>query len=569
MDRSEIDNILEHNNIVDVINSYFPLKKAGANYRALCPFHEEKTPSFMVSERKQIYKCFGCGKAGNVITFIMEYEKISFIETLKKLAARAGITIKETKADPKKKTRKDLIYKIYSLTTSFYKENLQKHGQFVLEYLKKREITEETVAKFDIGYALDSYGGLKNYLLKNSINEKILEHTGLFSKSEKGIFDTFRNRLMFPIHSITGKVIAFGGRVLQDDQSGGKYINSPTTEIYTKGNELYGLFVTKYEIQKRDFALVCEGYTDFLRLYENGFTNSVASLGTSITDAQINLLSRFTKNIFIIYDGDLAGRKAAVRAAGNVIKKGYNTKIVVLPEKEDPDNFLVNSGKEKLQEKIENAKLLPIFLLEDDLMGLENRGKLDLLLEIVNEIDDKITREFFVKEIADDFKISETSIFSKIKFSQYRKRNVPVRADILQFPEERNLLKSVLNEKYLLKKVAQEINSSYFFLKIYKNIYEEIIKYVKNSEHISGLLNQIEDEIIKNTIGELLIEDVPNISIDEILKAMKLRKYQKDLQDINQQMVNEGSNKELLDKKNKLKKEILNMNSKIVRKTLY
>ncbi|MCK4695643.1 MAG: hypothetical protein KAT74_07760, partial [Candidatus Cloacimonetes bacterium] len=248
---------------------------------------------------------------------------------------------------------------------------------------------------------------------------------------------------------------------------------------------------------------------------------------------------------------------------------GYNTKIVVLPEKEDPDNFLVNSGKEKLQEKIENAKLLPIFLLEDDLMGLENRGKLDLLLEIVNEIDDKITREFFVKEIADDFKISETSIFSKIKFSQYRKRNVPVRADILQFPEERNLLKSVLNEKYLLKKVAQEINSSYFFLKIYKNIYEEIIKYVKNSEHISGLLNQIEDEIIKNTIGELLIEDVPNISIDEILKAMKLRKYQKDLQDINQQMVNEGSNKELLDKKNKLKKEILNMNSKIVRKTLY
>lgn len=569
MDRSEIDNILEHNNIVDVINSYFPLKKAGANYRALCPFHEEKTPSFMVSERKQIYKCFGCGKAGNVITFIMEYEKISFIETLKKLAARAGITIKETKADPKKKTRKDLIYKIYSLTTSFYKENLQKHGQFVLEYLKKREITEETVAKFDIGYALDSYGGLKNYLLKNSINEKILEHTGLFSKSEKGIFDTFRNRLMFPIHSITGKVIAFGGRVLQDDQSGGKYINSPTTEIYTKGNELYGLFVTKYEIQKRDFALVCEGYTDFLRLYENGFTNSVASLGTSITDAQINLLSRFTKNIFIIYDGDIAGRKAAVRAAGNVIKKGYNTKIVVLPEKEDPDNFLVNSGKEKLQEKIENAKLLPIFLLEDDLMGLENRGKLDLLLEIVNEIDDKITREFFVKEIADDFKISETSIFSKIKFSQYRKRNVPVRADILQFPEERNLLKSVLNEKYLLKKVAQEINSSYFFLKIYKNIYEEIIKYVKNSEHISGLLNQIEDEIIKNTIGELLIEDVPNISIDEILKAMKLRKYQKDLQDINQQMVNEGSNKELLDKKNKLKKEILNMNSKIVRKTLY
>ena len=569
MDRSEIDNILEHNNIVDVINSYFPLKKAGANYRALCPFHEEKTPSFMVSERKQIYKCFGCGKAGNVITFIMEYEKISFIETLKKLAARAGITIKETKADPKKKTRKDLIYKIYSLTTSFYKENLQKHGQFVLEYLKKREITEETVAKFDIGYALDSYGGLKNYLLKNSINEKILEHTGLFSKSEKGIFDTFRNRLMFPIHSITGKVIAFGGRVLQNDQSGGKYINSPTTEIYTKGNELYGLFVTKYEIQKRDFALVCEGYTDFLRLYENGFTNSVASLGTSITDAQINLLSRFTKNIFIIYDGDIAGRKAAVRAAGNVIKKGYNTKIVVLPEKEDPDNFLVNSGKEKLQEKIENAKLLPIFLLEDDLMGLDNRGKLDLLLEIVNEIDDKIGREFFVKEIADNFKISETSIFSKIKFSQYRKRNVPVRADILQFPEERNLLKSVLNEKYLLKKVAQEINSSYFFLKIYKNIYEEIIKYVKNSENISGLLNQIEDEIIKNTIGELLIEDVPNISIDEILKAMKLRKYQKDLQDINQQMVNEGSNKELLDKKNKLKKEILNMNSKIVRKTLY
>ncbi|MBN1948481.1 MAG: DNA primase, partial [Candidatus Cloacimonetes bacterium] len=250
MDRAIIDNVLERTNIIEVIGSYFPLSKSGANYKALCPFHEEKTPSFLVSERKQIYKCFGCGKSGNAISFVMDYEKVSFWEALKKLAARVGITLEENRTDKKKQTRQELIYNIYALARDHYRQNLQEHGQFARNYLRQRSISEETSSHFELGFALDSFGALKNYLLKNSINEKIMLKSGLFSQGERGLYDVFRNRLMFPIHSVTGQVVAFGGRNLQDDQKGGKYINSPTTDIYTKGNELYGLHITRFNIQK-------------------------------------------------------------------------------------------------------------------------------------------------------------------------------------------------------------------------------------------------------------------------------------------------------------------------------
>ena len=239
MERSQIDRILELNNIIDVIGSYFPLKKSGSNYKALCPFHQEKTPSFLVSEKKQIFKCFGCGKSGNVITFVQEYEKLSFMETIKKLAARVGITISESPQAKKKHSRVELIYKVYELADFYFRKNLEQHGSFARNYLKEREITEKTIEEFGIGYALNSRNGLMNYLRKNQINEKILPRTGLFGQGESGVYDIFRERLMFPIHNTAGRVVAFGGRLLHEDQKGGKYINSPTTEIYTKGEELY------------------------------------------------------------------------------------------------------------------------------------------------------------------------------------------------------------------------------------------------------------------------------------------------------------------------------------------
>ena len=569
MEQTQIDRILESNNIVDVISSYFPLKKSGSNYKARCPFHDEKTPSFVVSEKKQIFKCFGCGVAGNAITFVRDYEKVSFLEAVKKLAARVGITIAETKTFQKDESKRDLIYKIYELTSQFFQDNLQKYGTIAKEHLQKRGFSSNIIEKFEIGYSLDSYAGLKNFLIKNNINNKILEKTGLFSKRDNEIYDIVRNRLMFPIHSITGKVVAFGGRILQDDQPGGKYINSPTTEIYTKGNELYGLFLTRYEISKKDFVLISEGYIDFLRLYENGFTNSVASLGTSLTDAQISLVSRYTQNFYLVYDGDAAGRKAATRAASNVIHKGFSARIITLPETEDPGSYLVNYDKEEFQTRIDEAKTIPTFLLDDESMKLNKREKINLLVEVLNEMEDPISRELFVKEIADIFTISEQSIYSKIRIRSFQVQNTKQTISIPKYEEERDLLKIILNEKSYYKKVAKEIESDYFLSKIYRNLYEKISEHIENITQISGLLEITEDEIEKNTIAEILMEDIPNISYEEIIKAIKLRKYRKDLQAINEQIVNNSQNKELFMKKAELKKKIISLGKQVVRKTLY
>ena len=569
MDQSQIDSILEHNNIVDVIGSYFPLKRAGSNYKARCPFHDEKTPSFVVSEKKQIFKCFGCGKSGNVITFVRDYEKISFFEALKKLAHRAGITLKETKVDKKKQTRKDLIYKIYTLTNHHFRENLEKFGKYAKEYLIKRNLSSETIKKFEIGYALDSFAGLKNYLLKNNINEQILMKTGLFGENEKGTYDIFRNRLMFPIHSVNGKIIAFGGRTLAEDQSGGKYINSPTTEIYIKGNELYGLFSTRYEISKKDFALISEGYLDFLRLYEKGFINSVASLGTSLTDSQINLLSRYTNNFYLLYDGDIAGRKAAIRAASNVLKKGANAKIIELPIDDDPDSFLLKNGNEALENKIKNAKKLPLFIFEDKNLNLDQKAKLNLLFDVLNEMTEEISQELFAKEIAETFKISEHSILSRRRKKYFQKVKKEEKTEISRFQEERDLLKIILNEKSYYKKVAEQLNSDYFLSGIYEKIFKQIAEHIENINQVAGLLDLIEDEITRNTFSELLMEDVPKVDIEEVIKTVKLREYQDELKKINKKIL-EGKNfKELSQKKNKLKKKILGINKKVVRKTLY
>jgi len=570
MDQRQIDEVLERNNIVDIIGSYFPLKKMGSNYKARCPFHDEKTASFVVSEKKQIFKCFGCGKGGNAIHFVQEYEKISFMESIKKLAAKAGIVLQQTFANTRKSSKRDLIYKIYKLAGLFFEESFSKHGQIAHNYLLKRNFSDETIKKFQIGFALDSFNALRNALIKNNINEQIFPQTGLFTSNGK---DLFRQRLMFPIHDHTGKIIAFGGRVLLDDQSGGKYVNSPTTDIYTKGNELYGLFLTKYEIQKKDFVLICEGYTDFLRLYECGFTNSVASLGTSLTDGQINLLSRFTHNYYIAYDGDKAGRKAAVRAAGNVIKSGYTAKIIEFPDDVDPDTFLTNHKADDLQTLIETAKSLPTFLLEDRKLAMDEREKLDNFVDILSDMNDEIAKELLLKEISEVFGISAYAVSSRV-----RKKRIPTRqngsipAPVIQvnkFIEEKNIISNILNNKIYYKKVAQELDSSYFFSDVYRKIFELSQKHLEDMSQVSALIDLTDDIILQNTISELIISDVPEVEIDELINSLKLRKYQKELNNINARIMENPKDMELFSKKKELKKMLLTLNKKIVRKTLY
>ncbi|MCF7793706.1 MAG: DNA primase [Candidatus Cloacimonetes bacterium] len=567
MDQRIIEEVIDNNNIVDVIGSYFPLKKTGSNFKARCPFHDEKTASFVVSEKKQIFKCFGCGKGGNVIHFVQEYEKLSFWEAMKKLAQRAGIVLQQSPVNTKKKNRRDLIYSIYKLAGEFFCDNLFKHGDFALRYLSERGFSNDAIQKFQIGYALDGFNSLKNYLIKNSINDKILPNTGLFTQ---GGSDLFRNRLMFPIHDHTGKIIAFGGRILHDDQSGGKYVNSPTTEIYTKGNELYGLFLTKYEIQKKDTVLICEGYTDFLRLYEKGFTNCVASLGTSLTDGQIKLLGRYTNNFYMIYDGDKAGRKAAVRAAGNVIEHGYKAYIIQLPSETDPDSYLQENDAAKLNDLISNALSLPKFLQQDKSLQLEERAKLDTLIEILNEMNDEISQELFIKDISEIFGISEHAIRTKIKKRKPNRTKVTTQKTLLnKFEDEKNLICLILDNKILYKKVAQEIDSTYFFSDAYKSIFGIMQEHIEDMGQISSLVDYTDDEIIKSTITELMMLPVPNTSVDENINNLKLRKFQTELKYINTRIRENPKDRDLLSQKNELKKKVLTLDKRKVTKTLY
>ena len=566
-----ITKLLTAINIVDVISFYLPLKKSGSNYKTRCPFHEEKSGSFLVSEPKQIYKCFGCGKSGNAITFIRDYEKVSFIDAVKKLAERANILIPDTYEKTKKNSKTELIYQVYELTNEFFRENLKNHGSMAKRYLSSRQLSEATIDKFNIGYSLDSFSSLKSYLQRNHINEKILSETGLFKIKENSIYDMFRDRLMFPIHSYNGKVVAFGGRALTAEQEKlGKYINSPTTDIYTKGKELYGLNITRYDISKKDMVLIVEGYMDFLRLYENGVTHVAASLGTSLTIEQIELLSRYTQNFYMLYDGDNAGKNAAIKGAGLIIGKGYNAKIVSLPDGHDPDTFLLNNPSSILYELIDKAETLSIFLKNRPEI-MDSKKSLEFLTELSKDIQDPVFRELFIKEMSDAFQISEMSLLKKSGSINKKRVDRPKLIKMEKQSEERRLIQCILKKPEIIKKVAETIDISYFINDGYKKIYKTLTEndMINYLEKPADLLERIEDEEIKGILSSLYFEEDYDFDSDDLMIQIKIRKYQEDLNIINEEISKTPDNNELFEKKIFLKREIQHLSKHVVHKTLY
>jgi len=575
IDEKFISTILQNVNIVDVVGSYLSLKRSGSNYKARCPFHEEKTGSFMVSEAKQIYHCFGCGKGGNVITFVRDYEKISYIDAVKKLADRINLQIPDSPQKKEKNSKTELIYKIYSLANDFFVENLKKHGSFARKYLTSRDISEETIQKFSIGYSLDSFSALKSYLKKNFINDDILAETGLFKVKEDKSYDMFRDRIMFPICTANGKIVAYGARAITAEQEKlGKYINSPTTAIYTKGRELYGLNHSRFDISKKHAAIVVEGYMDFLRMWDNGFNNTVASLGTALTDEQVQLISRYAKQVYMLYDGDKAGKNAAIKAAGIVIKKGLNVKIISLPGEEDPDSFLIKNPPEALQHLIDNAFTLTEFLkLNKNLV--DTREAIDNLLEISRDITDPVQQDLFIKDISESFNVQESSLRQKAaRRPHYEKQDsAPVKKEIKRkrHIEEEKLLQCVLKNKELLKKVASALDCDYFINEDSKKIFKFLtenqdLNYIDNS---AVMLNQFEDEELRNEISTLLFAEEYQFDIDDLIKQIKLRKYQEDIKRINEEISNNPDEAELFERKLFLKKEIQAISNTVVHKTLF
>jgi len=561
MIRIDKDAVLERNNIVDVIGSYIPLKKRGQNYIALCPFHKEKTGSFTVSESKGLFKCFGCGKGGNVITFVMEYEKVNYGEALKILAKRSGISYTDVKTNK----RTENLYKIYEIANNFYKESLKNFGDIATTYLNKRKIGSETIAKFEIGYAMDSFSALKNHLIKNDISQNILLSTGLFSEKNGNIYDIFRNRLMIPIHSKTGKIVAFGGRLLDNNAKVAKYINSPTTKIYNKGMELYGFYKTKRDVIEANHIIIVEGYLDFLRLYEEGITNIAASLGTSLTDEQIDLAGRYVKNFIILYDGDNAGRKASLKAAMSIIKKGFDVKIVLLPLQEDPDSYILKYGKGKMKKLLQKPINLIDFINTDSL-NINQSERIAMLLETADGISDLIKQEMFIKSISEQFKISEKSLMSKISKKTFRSTATISHKENY---EERDLISYILQDKSYYKKVAQEIDSSYFFSIKLKNLYHKIGELYINADDIISEMDKFnEDE--RNLISGLMLNE-KDIPFERLINSIKMKRLKYHLLILDKEMKQKGITKELLTKRKHIIIQLNEMNKKgqIVTKTMY
>ena len=420
-----IDNIFETARIEEVVGDFVTLKKRGANMLGVCPFHDEKTPSFTVSPAKGIYKCFGCGKGGNSVNFIMEHEQFSYPEALKFLAKKYHIEVPEIELTPQqleKVNAKESLYVVNNFANEFFQRQLQTDEGLAigLSYFKERGMTDETIQKFQLGYNPESWDALTKEALKSKYKKEYLEQSGLsIFKGDKS-YDRFRGRVMFPIHSLSGRVLGFGGRTLKTDKKLAKYVNTPESDIYHKSKILYGIYFAKSAIVKEDCCYLVEGYTDVISMCQSGVENVVASSGTALSIEQIKLISRYTKNIHILFDGDAAGIKASFRGIDLILSEGMNVKVVLFPDKEDPDSYAKKVSGNELKEFIQNqAKDFLTFktqVLKEETKN-DPTKKASLIKEIVRSIaiiPDQITRAVFIKDCSKTIHISEAILTQEV-----------------------------------------------------------------------------------------------------------------------------------------------------------
>lgn len=420
-----IQQISNRIDIIDVVGEFVKLKKRGTNYIGNCPFHNEKTPSFTVSPSKEIYKCFGCGKSGNTITFVMEHEKYSYVEALKWLAARYNIEVEETETSPEQKQlaqTADSLYVINNFAQKFFTEQLfktEEGNNIALSYLKERGFRNDVLEKFQVGYNPDSRDTLTRALLGNQFSKELLPKTGLVSVRNEELVDNYRGRIIFPIHGITGKIIGFGARVIGKSDRGPKYINTPENEVYSKSKILYGAYFAKAAIDKADECLLVEGYTDVVSLHQAGIENVVASGGTSLTTDQLRLIKKYTNNLTIIYDGDSAGIKAALRGLDMALEESLNVRLVLIPDNEDPDSYVNKVGAKAFNEFVAASKKdFIIFQLE--VMLREAGNDVTRKSEVVNQVAETLSKiskaedftklQDYTRQCAHLLKIDETGL---------------------------------------------------------------------------------------------------------------------------------------------------------------
>lgn len=405
-----VEEVRSRNDIVDVISQYVRLQKKGSTYFGLCPFHNEKTGSFAVSPNKQMYYCFGCGAGGNVFTFLMEYENFTFGEAMESLAERVGVELPKREYTSAQRQEADKRARLLEINKEaaryFYSLLRSERGAHALSYFKKRNLTEETMQRFGLGYSDQYSDDLYRYLRKKGYEDEILKESGLVTIDERrGGYDKFWNRAMFPIMDVHNKVIGFGGRVMGDGEP--KYLNSPETRIFDKSRNLYGLNIARST--KKDQLLLCEGYMDVIALHQAGFDNAVASLGTALTSGHANLLKRYTKNVYLTYDSDGAGVKAALRAIPILKEVGINTKVINMQPYKDPDEFISALGAEEYQKRIdqaENSFLFEIRMLERNYEMNDPAGKSAFFKEAAQRLcgfPEKVERDIYIEAVADKY----------------------------------------------------------------------------------------------------------------------------------------------------------------------
>ena len=512
IDRGTIDRIMDAADIVDVVKDFVTLRKAGVNYKGLCPFHDEKTPSFVVSPAKQLCKCFSCGKGGNAVHFVMEHEQMSYPEALKWLAKKYGIEVKERELSDEEKvaaTARESMFVVNEWARDYFSDILHNNVDgisFGKAYFRQRGFRDDIIKKFQLGFALPGRDVMSKTALSKGFSAEYLEKTGLSFKTEDGrLLDRYHGRVIFPVHTVSGRVVAFGGRILTSDKKQAKYVNSPESEIYSKSRELYGLYFAKSAIVKHNRCYLVEGYTDVISMHQSGIENVVASSGTSLTSGQVRLIHRFTDNITVLYDGDSAGIKASLRGIDMLLAEGLKVNVLLLPDGDDPDSFARKHNATDYQAYIDKNQVdfikFKINLLKED-AGDDPIKRAELIQEVVRSISvvpNDVVRQMYIKECASLLEVDEALVVTEIR--KVRAANKDSKADSSSTSEEKSADTTA----------SQNIANTSFVLRGRKGAAEErllmevLIKYGDVKLEIPG--EEESDQTAAKYIEKSLIED--------------------------------------------------------------
>lgn len=529
-----IEEIRQKNDIVDVISGYVGLQKKGGNYVCCCPFHSEKTPSFSVNRNRQIYKCFGCGEGGNVVTFVMKYENCTFPEAIKQLADKAGVALPEmeySEEAKKRETRRQKLLEVNKEAAKFYFYQLRTpHGAKGKEYLDKRQLSEEVRKNFGLGYAPVRGEELLTYLRQKGYSDDLIRDVGLAKTDERrGTTTQFWNRVMFPIQDINHRVIGFGGRIMGDNDTGPKYLNSPETEIFDKSRNLYGMNYARSA--RTGNIILCEGYMDVISMHQAGFTQAVASLGTAFTPGQAGLIKKYTKDVLLAYDSDTAGVKAALRAIRILRDAGMSGKIIDMSPYKDPDEFIKNRGKEAFQERIdhaENSFMYEIRMLERDFNMNDPEGKTNFHNAIARklcEFSEDVERENYIEAVAEKYHIGFDNLRKLVVNTAAKSGGyavVPERPKSgiqkKNTPEEnvkksqRLLLTWLTDYPQLYSKIKKYISPADFTIELYSKVAERMFLDIENNTlNPAGIINMFADEKEQSEAASLFTTKLPEL----------------------------------------------------------